>query len=250
MKKLMTCFLILSLLLVFSGCAASNSDPHSGSNSPFPSQGSTNKNPPPTVDFETNGGSYIKSQQTKTITSLPYTEKENCLFDGWYLDENFSSAASFPLTVEKNTTLYAKWLDLQSSTFCESGSIKWGKGHSSSITYYVTPSGFDLEKLASKGYHMKITVSYDVHYRKDYDVLWDIGYAGSPKYEAYLLNSDGLGDINENMSTATNSITRSLVYSSSVADLKNQRLTLTFSTNNIQNIIYFSNIVIQYQCYK
>ena len=33
------------------------------------------------------------------------------------------------------------------------------------------------------------------------------------------------------------------------ADIKNDKIDLTFSTNNIQNIIHFSNIVVMYTCY-
>ena len=35
-----------------------------------------------------------------------------------------------------------------------------------------------------------------------------------------------------------------------VADLKDMRLMLMFSTDNVQNIIYFTDIVVTYKCYK
>ena len=64
------------------------------------------------------------------------------------------------------------------------------------------------------------------------------------------VNSDGMGKIDDNMPTETTSQTRTLSFSSKIVDLKNTRLVLTFSTDNIQNIIYFKNIKVDYQCYK
>ena len=117
-----------------------------------------------------------------------------------------------------------------------------------SASYYITPEGFEWDKLEEKGYKMKITVTYDVYYKKDWDL--GFGYAGSPKYEVSVVNSDGMGKIDDNMPTETTSQTRTLSFSSKIVDLKNTRLVLTFSTDNIQNIIYFKNIKIDYQCYK
>lgn len=95
---------------------------------------------------------------------------------------------------------------------------------------------------------MKITASYDVYYKKDWDL--GFGYAGSPKYEVSVVNPDGMGKIDDNMPTETTSQTRTFSFSSKIVDLKNTRLVLTFSTDNIQNIIYFKNIKVDYQCYK
>ena len=36
---------------------------------------------------------------------------------------------------------------------------------------------------------------------KDYNVLFDIGYAGSPKYEFSIYNTDLVGYFEENLST-------------------------------------------------
>ena len=117
-----------------------------------------------------------------------------------------------------------------------------------SASYYITPNGFDMDELEKKGYNMRITVTYDVYYKKDWSV--GLGYLGSPKYEISLVNSDGMGKIDKDMSTSTSSQTRTFSVSASIADLKNTRLVLTFSTDNIQNIIYFRNITVDYQCFK
>ena len=139
-------------------------------------------------------------------------------------------------------------LKLKDTQRCEDCSIKFSTSTDMSASYYITPEGFEWDKLEEKGYKMKITVTYDVYYKKDWD-LW-FGYAGSPKYEVSVVNSDGMGKIDDNMPTETTSQTRTLSFSSKIVDLKNTRLVLTFSTDNIQNIIYFKNIKVNYQCYQ
>ncbi|MBQ8229975.1 MAG: InlB B-repeat-containing protein [Clostridia bacterium] len=202
----------------------------------------------PTVTFQTNGGTAVNSIRTNTITSPPTTSKSGCLFGGWYFDKSLVSPVSFPLSIEKNITLYAKWLNLTDTKTCEETSIKDWDGYSSSSTYYITPTGFDLELLASKQYYMQITVSYEVYYERDYDL--PLGYAGSPKYEVFILNSDGLGTIEEDLPTTKTATRYSVTYRANMEDLKNQSITLKFSTDNIQNIIYFQNIIVTYSCKK
>ena len=139
-------------------------------------------------------------------------------------------------------------LKLKDTQRCRDCSIKFSTSTDMGASYYITPEGFEWDKLEEKGYKMKITVTYDVYYKKDWDL--GFGYAGSPKYEVSVVNSDGMGKIDDNMSTKTTSQTRTLSFSSNIVDLKNTRLVLTFSTDNIQNIIYFKNIKVDYQCYK
>ena len=139
-------------------------------------------------------------------------------------------------------------LKLEDTQRCKDCSIKFSTSTEMSASYYITPEGFEWDKLEEKGYKMKITVTYDVYYKKDWDL--GFGYAGSPKYEVSVVNSDGMGKIDDNMPTETTSQTRTLSFSSKIVDLKNTRLVLTFSTDNIQNIIYFKNIKVDYQCYK
>ena len=203
-----------------------------------------------TVTFDTNGGSYIASEKLSVLEKAPTTNRSGYVFDGWFLDENCMTSVVFPLNVNSAMTIYAKWLKVYDTAKCKNCSIKLDFDHESYALFAITPNGFDLERLAVEGYKMKIHVSYDVYYRKDYDVLLDIGYAGSPKYEIYLMNNNGYGQIEENLSTTTTSRTRTITYTSTVADLLNQKIQLKFSTDNIQNIIYFKNIVIEYICYK
>ena len=64
------------------------------------------------VTFNTNGGSYVNAisavyGQTVTLSNEP--TKTGYTFAGWYLDADCTQAASTSFTVEKDTTLYAKW---------------------------------------------------------------------------------------------------------------------------------------------
>lgn len=202
------------------------------------------------VTFYENGGSSVSSLDVNIIYHAPTTAKSGHLFLGWYLDKTLSVPAVFPLSVEKDTYLYAKWLKLTDSKKCAGSSIKFWTDSDSAVYYRITPSGFDLETLDQMGYWMEITVDYAVLYVKDYDILWDIGYAGSPKYEAMILNSEDRGTIEEDLTTKKSAQKRSISYITSAADLINEKLTLKFSTDNIQNIIYFDNITVTYNCYK
>ena len=141
-------------------------------------------------------------------------------------------------------------IKLDAAGYCENCSIKFLDDRSSAVVYTITPGGFDMQELNLRGYQMNVTVTYEVYYRKDYDVLWDIGYAGSPRYEIYLVNDAGLGAKKENLSTTTSATKRSISENFRIVDLQNTRLTLTFSTDNIQNIIYFKNIIVEYHCFK
>ena len=148
----------------------------------------------------------------------------------------------------QSTPFDAISLKLEDTTKCKDCSIKFSTSENMMASYYITPQGFEWDKLEEKGYNMKITIKYDVFYKKDWDL--GFGYAGSPKYEVTILNSDGMGTGDENLTTSTTVQTRTISFSSKIVDLKDTKLVLTFSTDNIQNIIYFENITVSYQCYK
>ena len=202
-----------------------------------------------TVRFDTNGGTWVDSIiTTNYINYSPSTTKDNHVFDGWYYDLAFTNKATFPLCVKNSTTLYAKWIKTSYTATCNDRSIKdWGS-NSSKISYDITPTGFDLKALEEKGYKVSISVSYDVYYRKDYDVPFDVGYVGAPKYEIYLDNARGVGPYEEDIKATKSSVTKNISYTYPISALND--ITLTFSTNNKQNIIYFENIKITYTCIK
>lgn len=136
-------------------------------------------------------------------------------------------------------------LKLDDSRHCTNTTIK-----ASASTYVITPAGFDLEELNKRNYKMRINVTYDVYYTKDWDVLWDIGYLGAPKYEVFILDDDLIGKIDENITAPSNSKTKTITYSTDIVNLIGSKIYLTFSSDNIQNKIHFKNISVTYSCYK
>ncbi len=64
------------------------------------------------ISFEINGHG-DKVEEIKDVLTLPeklpVLEEEGYVFDGWYLDEEFSIAAEGNAVLEDDTTLYAKW---------------------------------------------------------------------------------------------------------------------------------------------
>ncbi len=202
------------------------------------------------VTFETNGGTSISEQNASVIQKSPNTTKEDHVFLGWCIDESLNTAVQFPLDVEKDMTLYAKWLRISQTSTCKNTSLKFLDDRTGSATYDISPSDFDLDALDKNGYFLRIEVTYDVYYKKDYDVPFDIGYAGSPKYEVSIYNSDLIGVLDEDMSTSKTTKTRTIKIEDYTTNLKNTKLRLTFSTDNIQNIIYFKNITVQYTCVR
>ena len=236
--------LIVSLTTVLASCDGTvNSDSNAakGVDKPFE----------PTYTVNTNGGSAVASKTLNILESAPESTKKDHLFDGWYRDAALTTVAIFPLTLEANTTLYAKWLKIRDTQTCKDASIKWGSNTDASASWQITPTGFDLERLEELGLvGINITVTYNVRYRKDYDVLWDIGYAGSPRYEVMIVNSNGMGTMQENLSTSKSATERTISCGVTFSTLKNERIYLTFSTDNIQNKIYFEDIVVTYECAK
>ena len=74
------------------------------------------------VRFSTNGGTHVESVISNHIEESPYTEKKDCDFSGWYRTSDFSGEeVSFPLKIESDTTLYAKWLEKYTVTFKTNG---------------------------------------------------------------------------------------------------------------------------------
>ena len=204
-----------------------------------------------TVRFNTNGGSPVASQKTQKLKEAPETTKENHIFCGWYKDESLEIPVAYPLKIDTDMVLYAKWLRISDTVNCTDTKIKFMDDvYNSSVLFDVTPPRFDLAELAARGYVIKINVEYDVYYKKDYDVLLDIGYAGAPKYEAYIMTSDYRGIAKENLTTSTSTKTRTMSLEASANSFLNEIFYLKFSTDNIQNIIYFKNVKVEYTCYK
>lgn len=142
-------------------------------------------------------------------------------------------------------------LKLNDYSRCENCSIKFLDDRYSPVaSYFITPSGFEMDKLDEMGYMMKIMVSYTVYYTKSYDVLWDIGYAGAPKYEVSISDDTLTGNYESDIKTTKNKASKSIYIDTYISNIKNRRWSLNFSTDNIQNVVHFEDIYVTYTCHK
>jgi len=73
---------------------------------------------PKTITFESNGGSYVKPQvvyKYEKISEPKAPSMANFTFEGWYIDNVYFNAKwDFSKAPEKDMTLYAKWLRINS----------------------------------------------------------------------------------------------------------------------------------------
>ncbi len=238
--------LIIATIVTFSVCAFVGCNPSNIVNNDKVEVGVINHK----VSFQTNGGTPVGTLTVEMLTAAPKTVKPGYLFQGWYLDEKLTEPVAYPLKVKWNMTLYAKWLKIYDQHGCIDSEIKMFFDGVSEVSYRITPPSFDMRTLAEYNYTMQIQVSYKVHYVKEYDILWDIGYAGAPKYEVYVFNEDNKGVQNENLTTRTTPTERTINYHAPAEELIDENITLTFSTNNIQNRVCFTDIMVTYSCYK
>lgn len=205
----------------------------------------------PTVTFETNGGTSLRSVDTFLIEIEPVTTKQYHHFDGWYLDSTFNSPAVFPMNIEHDTKLYAKWtLVCYQWEDKDPNKIESNLLEVRGFTYDLTPKKFNLTRLAELGYNINITITYDAYYKKTYDALWDIGYLGAPEFETSIKKTNTLVHFETVQRIATKPQSYTITYNATASDLSDDSLTLKFSSDNIQNAIYFENIRVIYTCYK
>ncbi len=201
-----------------------------------------------TVSFQTNGGDPIADQVTDYVSSAPSTIRSWHSFDGWYTDPYLTAPASFPLKVDKDMTLYAKWIRTSQSRYYEKAYIKnLDSSLSKAHTIRIPLDDFNLMQLAMEGYTMNITVSFDIRYKKDYDVIGDVGYMGAPKYDVTLYDQYGNRDsVKGRLATLNASMQIFHIYIKPTDLLKNE-IQCKISTENIQNIIYIENLSVY--CY-
>ena len=140
----------------------------------------------------------------------------------------------------------ALFLTMENSLRFENSHIKYSTDTPHSATCAITPQGFKMDLLEEKDYKMKITVTYDVYYEKDWDI--GLGYLGAPKYEISIYNSDRNFITEEQIATKTaKSQTASFI--ARIVDINNTHIYFKVSTYDIQNIIYFENIKVDYKCF-
>lgn len=128
--------------------------------------------------------------------------------------------------------------------------IKDVKIEANYVSCYITPNGFEYDELANEGYSgMSIKVSYSVKFEKTY-TGWDMFYAGKPKYDVTIEDESEMGLHLTGLETKSSKTSKTHTYSADLVDIKDNRITLTLGSINIQNAIYFTDIVVEYKCYK
>ncbi len=205
-----------------------------------------------TVQFQTNGGEAITAKSIKDggqISSAPTTTRDGYLFEGWFMDSTFTQGAVFPLVIVNDTTIYAKWLKLSGIGSYVDSQIDASVFSTSSVSYSLTPNGFNMERLQELDYRMKITVSYEVSYEKSYTGL-NIFYAGAPKFETYIKIGGTATVSKEDQTAPTNPMVKTLEYTAKISDIMGKDIKLEFSSDNCQNIVVFENITVAYECFK
>ena len=101
-----------------------------------------------TIQFETDGGTAIAAQQVKEgaqVTSPSNPTKNGYEFAGWYYNPECTDKVTFPLAVDKDTVLYAKWEEKKeekSSSSSSSSAVSAPVGSSSTSSANSTsPKG-------------------------------------------------------------------------------------------------------------
>ena len=115
MRRFLLFISVLMLALLFVGCSFSE---FIGSNAIAVGKVSSNDYK---VVFDSNGGTYVNTMRTQVISSVPFTKKEGYTFEGWYYNEGFTRKVIFPVQVNSNMTLYAKWTPIYTVTFVTNG---------------------------------------------------------------------------------------------------------------------------------
>lgn len=73
-----------------------------------------------TVTFDSNGGSFVPSQNIqsgKTATEPSAPSKEGFIFSGWYSNQSLTTIFDFTSLIISNITLYAKWLPITKENY-------------------------------------------------------------------------------------------------------------------------------------
>lgn len=96
------------------------------------------------VTYETGGGSPIDASQVQagdSVTSPMDPVRNGYTFAGWFLDAGYTRPAAFPLTVESDLVLYAKWEPLASRG---ASSVANSADAPSSVAAATTPAGSNV----------------------------------------------------------------------------------------------------------
>lgn len=138
-----------------------------------------------TVTFNANGGTEVSSIKTGILQEIPFTEKENYEFAGWYENSSLSGEKiTVPYTVKQDITLYAKWLPTYLVTLETDGGSEIASFRARTIESVQEPekSGFTfiewyLDSSLNNKADFPLTISKDTTlyaaYKKNFTVTFE-----------------------------------------------------------------------------
>ena len=140
-------------------------------------------------------------------------------------------------------------LQTDSTVSCENFSIKFSTSTDATRTFEVAPQDLDWDALAAEGYKsVRVTVRYSVRFEKQWNI--GLGYMGAPKYDVSILNSDGVGESRTALDTDTEAKSKGMSRTMTLEEVAGKEITLTFATTNLQNLISFEDITVEYTVKK
>ena len=242
-KTLLVTFFCVLILFALASCNENNSE--NNSDNLF------KKNHTITLvaDGLTNEKITVDDGEALNIAVTP--QKDSYIFKGWYTDSACTVPYDFSRPVTTSFKLYAGFALKTKTINCKDIKIKaLSSTYDNDKSFGVSLVGFDYDYLEKNGMGLQFKIMYNVKYKKDYDVPFDIGYAGSPKYEISLMNNSLQGYCEENLPTTKSEVEKCYTYNTALNFSKDEEISLIFSTDNVQNIILFSDIVIVIEAIK
>lgn len=123
------------------------------------------------VTFYTNGGSDIDSIKVRkghTISKPNDPKRSEYIFKGWFLNQSLKDEVSWPLVVNSNVSLYAKWVSLNLELTLEGTTLKWNNEEGLPTEIYVsnelfstTNNQFEIPQKYQDGNNHNIKVILD-----------------------------------------------------------------------------------------
>lgn len=156
-----------------------------------------------TVTFNTNGGSEVSAAIVKdgeTLSEPSAPSKTGTAFDAWYLSVSAAEAVTFPMTVNADTTLYARYnctltfntnggSSIDPVTVTEGGSVTLPAAEKAGVTFagWYVDSGFTTPFTAST-----IAVNTTVYARYKCTITFDAnGGSGTMTAQEFYTDSTG-----------------------------------------------------------
>ena len=244
MKKISVIFFCVLMLFALSGCNENGALQNNTDNLL-----KKNHTVALVVEGTTNRQVTVDDGETLKVDFTP--QKRDYAFKGWYTDSSCSVPYDFSRPVTTSFKLYAGFALKTKTINCKDIKIKaLSSTYDNDLSFNLSLVGFDYDYLEKNGMGLQFKITYNVKYKKDYNVPFDIGYAGSPQYEVSLMNSSLQGYFEENLSTTTEEKEKCYTYNTALIFSKDKQITLTFSTDNVQNVISFTDIIVTVEAIK